>query len=55
VYHATRATITADIVAEAMRVDVFEMVKQKSSMATENITVLPESNGFREIEQRFGR
>jgi len=38
-HHATRATITADIVPVAMRVDVFEMVKQKSSRATENITI----------------
>ena len=38
-----------------MRVDVFEMVKQNSSRATENITILSESNGFRETEQRFGR
>jgi hypothetical protein len=44
-HHATGAAITADIVPVAMRVDVSEMVKQKSSRATENITILSESMG----------
>lgn len=38
--HATRMAIMADIAAREIRVDVFDMVKQKSNSVMKNITIL---------------